>query len=167
MASVAWAVGPGGIVVEFPGMTSQQLIAAGISGAGFTATGEYDPDPGFEYVGPGGSSSDANTQVQSSFIGEGYSSTAAPPVSGAAFAATGIGNTMATPLASLVTVLPGDELGQFVESLKSMARDVYGTDNLGVVRNSSPTLENERSAIRWGTMPRVVLPMRLQDEDGW
>lgn len=50
--------------------------------------------------------------------------------------------------------------------LKAFASEMYGSSELGVIRNSSEVLENEPSGIRPGTMERIVIPSWARRERG-
>lgn len=53
-----------------------------------------------------------------------------------------------------------------LSALKAWAEGVYGSDELGVIRQSSEVLENEPTGIRPGTMERIVLPAWARRQRG-
>lgn len=61
------------------------------------------------------------------------------------------------------TVITSDNA---LAALKAWSETVYGSDELGVIRQSSEVLENEPTGIRPGTMERIVLPAWARRQRG-
>lgn len=80
---------------------------------------------------------------------------------------SGISNIQSLGIGNAAVSLGDDPGGGFdpsnlvagVDTLKAYAQTVYGSaDSLGVTRFSSLALENNKSGIRMGQMPRIVVP---------
>lgn len=67
------------------------------------------------------------------------------------------------PAAGSSTIVTTDNA---LSALKAFAESVYGSDEMGVIRQSSEVLENEPTGIRPGTMERIVLPAWARRQRG-
>lgn len=86
---------------------------------------------------------------------------AAAYAAAASAAGYGIGSTSLVPIglpnSPVNVIVPGPDAGSPLANMKDTAIRIYGTAELGVIRTSSAALENERSGIRFGTLPRIVM----------
>lgn len=78
----------------------------------------------------------------------------------------GIGNT-ALAMTGLQSGLSEQIVSNALSQIRSIAQSIYGSTNLGIIRQSSAALENGASGIRPGTLERIVVPSWVARERGF
>lgn len=80
------------------------------------------------------------------------------------------GTSLSSPVTSAGLVgtqsISSDDLNAAVDRLRQQAITTYGGSDLGEVRFSSQALEDNPTGIRFGELPRVVLPFDMAKDRG-